>query len=170
MIAEIIAALILGGIALGMVLEPLVRRTPGAASALDDLIEPEETPKGQAIAALREIEFDRETGKLSDVDYDTLKSRYTARALEAMRAEEGVAAAGGADAVEAAIAARVQAIRTAESGEARMCPICGPRPEADAVFCSSCGNRLPTGVSCASCGAAMPPDGQFCEACGQKAA
>ena len=24
----------------------------------------------------------------------------------------------------------------------RACPLCGPRPEADAVFCSACGRRL----------------------------
>jgi hypothetical protein len=30
-----------------------------------------------ALAALKEIEFDRETGKLSDADYELLKTRYT---------------------------------------------------------------------------------------------
>jgi hypothetical protein len=25
---------------------------------------------------------------------------------------------------------------------ARACPVCGPRPESDAVFCSTCGRRL----------------------------
>ena len=39
-----------------------------------------------AVVALREIEFDRATGKLSDTDYAELKSRYTERALAAMRA------------------------------------------------------------------------------------
>jgi hypothetical protein len=41
-----------------------------------------------AVGALREIEFDRATGKLSDADYAALKSRYTAEALEAMRAAD----------------------------------------------------------------------------------
>ena len=47
-------------------------------------LDPEETPKGVALAALKEIEFDRETGKLSDVDYEFLKSKYTGQALEAI--------------------------------------------------------------------------------------
>ena len=32
-----------------------------------------------ALTALKEIEFDRETGKLSDADYELLKGKYTAR-------------------------------------------------------------------------------------------
>ena len=37
--------------------------------ARDEPEDLEETPKGIALAALREIEFDRATGKLSDEDY-----------------------------------------------------------------------------------------------------
>src|SRR4051812_50019664 len=39
----------------------------------------------EAVVALREIEFDRATGKLSDSDYGELKTRYTEHALAAMR-------------------------------------------------------------------------------------
>jgi ribosomal protein L40E len=66
-----------------------------------------------AVEALRELEFDRQTGKISDTDYDSLKSRYTAQALTAMRA-----------------------------GNAPICESCGPRPEADADYCSRCGATL----------------------------
>ena len=41
-----------------------------------------------AVAALREIEFDRETGKLSDSDYAELKVRYTREALAELRASD----------------------------------------------------------------------------------
>lgn len=67
----------------------------------------------QAVDALREIEFDRETGKLSDADYDSLKASYTQRAISAMRSA-GTAA----------------------------CEKCGARPETDARFCSRCGAAL----------------------------
>ena len=40
------------------------------------------------LVALREIEFDRATGKLSDVDYADLKTRYTREAIDAMRRED----------------------------------------------------------------------------------
>jgi ribosomal protein L40E len=66
-----------------------------------------------AVDALRELEFDRETGKISDSDYEPLKARYTEQALAVMRA-----------------------------GSASVCENCGPRPERDAEFCSRCGSAL----------------------------
>lgn len=178
MLIESVAALILGALALAFVVSPLLRRTGGSVSSAPEWVDPEETPKGIALAALKEIEFDRATGKLSDVDYQMLMARYTGQAVEAMRAEEKPEAAAaqadasitGADsaaAVESVIAAKVRAIR---SGSASTCPTCGPRPEPDAIFCSHCGNRLPTGHACEGCGAVLPPDGRFCEGCGRKVA
>ena len=45
------------------------------------------------------------------------------------------------------------------------CPACGPRPESDALFCSSCGRSLTVG-GCAGCGAPLVPGSRFCESCG----
>lgn len=72
-----------------------------------------EASRNPALDALREIEFDRETGKLSDADYQALRSTYTQAAVESMRA-----------------------------GELPICPTCGPRPDKDAIFCSNCGASL----------------------------
>jgi hypothetical protein len=74
MILEIIAALVVGAFALALVVEPMLRSARPASSPLD-LPDLEETPRGIALAALREIEFDRETGKLSDTDYADLKQQ-----------------------------------------------------------------------------------------------
>src|SRR6185437_8042428 len=52
-------------------------------TALDD-----STSRESAIAALREIEFDRATGKLSETDYAALKAQYTRQAILAMRQQE----------------------------------------------------------------------------------
>src|SRR2546430_15029354 len=72
---------------------------------------PHEPGRGSAdaIAALREIEFDQATGKLSDADYRQLKTKYTERAVRALRARGVPAssslAAGADDAIEAAVRA-----------------------------------------------------------------
>jgi len=119
MLVEAVAALLVGVAALLLVLSPLFgppRRVPPAPEPLD----PEETPRGVALTALKEIDFDRETGKLSEADYHFLKAKYTALALEALRAEETAAPAAGS----------------------AICLTCGPRPEPDAIFCSTCGQRL----------------------------
>ena len=73
----------------------------------------EKQRRSLAVDALRELEFDRQTGKISDLDYEPLKARYTEQALAVMRA-----------------------------GNARVCEKCGPRPEGDAEFCSKCGSAL----------------------------
>ncbi len=60
----------------------------------------------------------------------------------------------------------------------RYCSNCGSQAEADAVFCSECGNDLtdrgistphirPAGeVICARCGASNPSESGFCDNCG----
>ena len=82
---EVLAAALVGLAAVWLVLQPLV--LPGRArTPVYEPPDPEETPKGVALAALKEIEFDRETGKLSDEDYAFLKGKYTGVALDALRA------------------------------------------------------------------------------------
>jgi rRNA maturation endonuclease Nob1 len=171
MALEALAALVVALAALWLVLQPLVRPPSSRVSALEP-VDPEETPKGMALTALKEIEFDRQTGKLSDADYDLLKVKYTALALEALRGEE---AGPGSDDIEALIAAKVRSLRSASAATSSetptpACVSCGPRPEPDAVFCSTCGVRLPTRQGCDRCGAALPPESRFCEACGRPVA
>ncbi|HET6576921.1 MAG TPA: zinc ribbon domain-containing protein [Gemmatimonadales bacterium] len=163
---EVIAAALVGAAVLWLVLQPLIAPGPPRAPVFEPL-DPEETLKGVALAALKEIEFDRETGKLSDEDYGFLKRKYTGAALEALRAE--AAADGGVGDVEVMIAARVRALRSAATSAppgAPSCPACGPRPEPDAVFCSTCGQRLQPGGACTGCGAELGPGSRFCERCG----
>jgi hypothetical protein len=136
MILEVVAAALVAIVALWLVLEPLV----GSGARLPrpyEPVDPEETPRGAALAALKEIDFDRETGKLSEGDYEFLKAKYTTLALEALRAESRVTP----DAIEAMVAAKVRTLRSRTSAPLE-CSSCGPRPEPDAVFCSRCGRGL----------------------------
>ena len=116
------------------------------------------TPQVEAVQALREIEFDRETGKLSDGDYSALKTKYTREAVAAMRDEESGLAGSRGDAAEAVI---LQYRRRAAG-----CAVHGPRPESDAIYCSACGLYL--AGSCAHCSAPITEIGaQFCASCGE---
>jgi len=155
---EVLGGIVLAFAVLALVLEPLVRGRPAqshAAKSDDDLdfldVEESDSPKIQALLALREIEFDRATGKLSESDYSELKSTYQRAALEAMEAEEAsdTAVESGAD--------------------MRICPVCGPRPEGDASFCSECGRDLIESNKmrrCGACGGLAPSEAKFCGDCG----
>ncbi len=104
--------LALGG--LSFVLYPLfVTRSFGTTPSRMSPRDTDDAARNPALEALREIEFDRETGKLSDADYAALRTEYTQRAVAVMRA-----------------------------GDAVVCARCGPRPEKDAMFCSNCGAPL----------------------------
>jgi hypothetical protein len=124
----------------------------------------DEADESSAVAALRELEFDRATGKLSDADYADLKARYTKSAIDAMRrgtdADPPTARPTDAD-VEAAVRAHRQRLAG--------CPSCGPRPESDAVYCSNCGGYL--NDRCATCGApVVAPEARYCNNCGNRLA
>jgi hypothetical protein len=158
MLALVVGTVLAVG-ALAYVLFPLLagatiapaRRTPTRREAAGAM-------ESEAVVALREIEFDRATGKLSDADYDELRARYTERALDAMRAGS---AAAPSDAAEAAVLAYRERLKR--------CARCGPRPEPDAVYCSNCGLYL-AGV-CASCDAPVrEPGASFCTSCGHQLA
>jgi hypothetical protein len=175
MLLETVAAVLVALAVIVVIMSPLTGQHPSMVSTVDDPEDLDETPKGIALAALREIEFDKATGKLSDEDYQALKSKYTAEALVLLRNEESTSSSGSGtteagaaasaaasdDPVEALVAER---LRLLQAGSTR-CPTCGPRPEGDALFCSSCGRSLTVG-GCAECGAPLLPGSKFCENCG----
>lgn len=156
---ELLAGIVVAIALMALVLEPLARGRPwiAATESIDGEfdftdIEESESPKVQALLAIKEIEFDRETGKLSDEDYAALKASYQRAALAAIRSEE----ASPSEQPPAAV------------GEA-VCPTCGPRPESTASYCSDCGKALVVAAAtsrCPSCGEPAPAGARFCVECG----
>ena len=135
-------------------LRPAHRRTPKLE--IDD-----EPVPGSAIEALREIEFDRATGKLSDDDYDGMKSRYTVQALVELRAQD---AAEDREVRSSPTDLAERLVKKYRPGST-ICHTHGLRPEADALFCSECGAYLPG--KCEQCGTAVTGAGaHFCTGCG----
>ncbi len=159
---ELALGVVLAAAAVWFVLAPILR--PAAADAeaggsedAGDDPDDDLSPRAVALRALKEIEFDRATGKLTDADYDALKAKYTAEALAALRGEEG--------------SGRGDETPPPSPVSRPVCPTHGPRPEPDAQFCSQCGRRL--GVApgyCARCGAALEGAARYCHACGARVA
>jgi hypothetical protein len=155
MILALILGTVLSIVALGYVLAPLV---VGVTRESRVAVPVAKAPENTAIAALREIEFDRATGKLSDVDYATLREKYAGEALAAMRANP-------TETVDDPVEAAVRAYR----GAHMTCASCGIRPEPDAIYCSNCGSYLPG--KCVSCGVTVKAAGvRYCLDCGTRLA
>ena len=81
-----ISGLILIGSVGWLVAAPLLRprREMPASVEPDGVSDRWERQKKEAYAAIKEAEFDRQTGKLTEEDYDFLREKYEARALEAL--------------------------------------------------------------------------------------
>jgi len=162
----IVAGLLVAVLSVLLVLEPVLRAGDGRAvvplfSDSDDEDDPVQRRRDLALAAIKEIEFDHATGKLSDADFERLKVTYTAEALEALRAADAAAAPAPAaapesaeDAVERLIAeARVQA-----KGR-KFCSECGTPLEGSGKFCVECGSPAPPPPPAQQAGTALPTPG-----------
>lgn len=144
----IVIGLLVAVAAVLVVLEPILRPAAAAPAEPGVFDEPEDDPKVRrkelALAALKEIEFDRATGKLSDGDYQTMLTRYTKEAVEALREAEAPAAAGGnghgavARATDDPVERLIAEARQASKGK-RFCTSCGAALEGSGRFCMECG-------------------------------
>jgi hypothetical protein len=165
MITSVLIGAVLAACGLAFVLTPLLfGSTPGArpvagnGAALSQRIGRSgngSDTEATAVDVLREIEFDRATGKLSDADYGSLKSTYTARALEELRSPDRRESSGPA----AAESSRSPAATPSS------CPSCHHRTVAGAAYCLNCGHYLTERCPC--CGAAITmAAARYCGACG----
>jgi double zinc ribbon protein len=165
---ELILGILLAAGAIYFVLLPILRPPVESASDVEPGDEGEDpaddmSPQTVALRALKEIEFDRATGKLSDSDYEQLKGKYTAEALAALRGDVG---RGTGDVVTSRAPTRPPSLVPRPA-----CPTHGQRPEKDAVFCSECGKRLGSAPGyCARCGTALEGDARYCNRCGARVA
>jgi double zinc ribbon protein len=166
---ELLAGILLVAGAVYFVLRPILRPEPSEETSSEtetnEGLDPDDdfSPRAVALRALKEIEFDRATGKLSDQDYDGLKAKYTAEALAALRAETGELGAGSGTLRDGTAPRSPLPLAT--------CPTHGPRPESDAQFCSECGRRLDTAPGyCARCGTSLEREARYCHSCGARVA
>ncbi|HYL20222.1 MAG TPA: zinc ribbon domain-containing protein [Gemmatimonadales bacterium] len=167
---ELIAGIVLAAGAVYFVLRPILLpeslgREIGDPDGANEGEDPDDdfSPRAVALRALKEIEFDRATGKLSDADYDNLKTKYTSEALAALRVE----VAGRGTRETGHVAAPLPVSRVPSP----VCPTHGPRPEPDAQFCSECGRRLGTAPGyCARCGTSLESGARYCHSCGARVA
>jgi len=139
----------------------LATRRAGRDAAEAERLEHE---RALAMQGLRELEFDREMGKLSDADYAALREGLMTRALGASAVLERLhaTAAAPADAGAAAVAPAPEAAaarpRLVRSGSAAA-PAAGSAAAAATAprirFCPQCGVEVAAANFCSECGAPL---------------
>jgi len=103
-----------------------------------------ERDKALTLRALKELEFDRAMGKVSDGDFAEMRDRLRARAVRLMTQLDGAAmyrAQIERDLVEAGGASQAGGASKASAASGG-CPACATANDADARFCKQCGKAL----------------------------
>lgn len=102
-----------------------------------------EREKTLALRSLKELEFDRKMGKVSEEDFREMSTRLRARATRLIKQLD--AGAGYRARIEADLAKRLGekvSERDAEKAAVRTCAACSTANETDARFCKNCGQKL----------------------------
>src|SRR5512143_2056932 len=118
----LIVGLALFGAATLFVVRPFRSMQPARPSAPEAKARPQEA-RTAALSALRALDFDYQTGKVSEEDYPALRVQLVAEAARYMDAT-----AGEEDQIEAMIRAR-------RAAAGKSCPKCGKKISSDARFC-----------------------------------
>ena len=92
-----------------------------------------EREKLLVLRSIKELEFDRAMGKVSQEDFTEISSRLRARALTLMQ---------DLDRIESPVTAERPSAK-ADGG----CAACGTKNDADARFCKNCGESLKSAVT-----------------------
>ena len=130
------------------------------------VVSPEEVRKPGlkgVLTALRDLDFDHRTGKVSEQDYEPARAILLARAAEAIADPPGAS-------IEGDLEARVREIQMElkEREPAKYCSSCRGRLLASDLFCPRCGS--PQAGVCPSCGRSIAHDDRYCSGCGRPAA
>jgi hypothetical protein len=119
--------------------EPLNERTRAALVREKTLV----------LRSIKELEFDRAMGKLSQKDFDEMSARLRSRALVLMK-QLDVRPAAYAQTIEHELQTRLSSsapepkdrVDRAEARMASDCLSCKASNDPDAIFCKKCGTRL----------------------------
>ncbi len=148
---DFVIALVVLAITLAALAYPLYRARPQSAtlnvSTLDDLL----AQRDGLYATLRDLEADRQLGKLDEADYAARRAKYMAQASQVLQALDVVQGKGAATDAGARLEQEVRAQRkTTDRHAART------KDKAAGGFCRHCGKALDAGDKfCAKCGRAV---------------
>jgi hypothetical protein len=106
--------------------------------------------KTLVLRSIKELEFDRAMGKVSDADFNDVGTRLRARAKSLLQ-QLDVEGQGYRDRIEQELAARLaQTDAPPPAAQARyFCARCGTSNEPDAKFCKRCGASVADGPAAA---------------------
>jgi len=192
----IILSLVLVGGTLVVVLYPLWRQpeTRLSRDASGRTAEELEARYQASLAAIRDLMFDFEMGKVTQADYDRLLTKSKLEAAQIRRQIDQMSQQSEVDLdpnIDAEIEKLVAQLKNSPANgnepllkeidkeieilkhvrhDTLTCPNCGSIAQVGDAFCSSCGQSLENVKvnenTCPECGTSIQPDDAFCAKCG----
>ncbi len=154
-ISAVFIGFLLLGAAIAYVSLPFRQKRKGASPSKSPV--PRERQREAVLAALRDLDFDFRTGKVSEEDYQPLRAQLMAEAAQYMEIETKED-----EQLEEMIRAR-----RAVQPENLKCEHCEAPIQADQRFCSKCGSAIKNDL-CPSCGKKIQAGDLFCASCGSQ--
>ena len=162
MIVALLATL--GATVVAFVLYPVFAET--RARDLGDIGETEreildlEEKKDRLYAALTDLDFEKEAGKVSEADYETARNDYLVQVTAVLARLDVLAPRKGE---------KKKASKPAEGAAVRRCRSCSESSPESAKFCIHCGTAFtPSEATCEGCGETLPKQARFCMSCGKQ--
>jgi hypothetical protein len=135
-----VVAVVLAVATFVFIIYPLFKQRPSQEGlAQDDKLLELSSRRDTTYSMLKELEFDFQSGILTEEDYRDLETRYKKKAISALR---GIDELQEGTNVEDEIEKRVLQLRQTKG---RFCPQCGTKYQAGDRLCASCGTDLSQG-------------------------
>jgi len=135
--------LLIIAVSVGFVVQPLLRNTPGMPqrkSGRRNQLAELQAQRDTLLAAIKDLEFDYEMGKLSEDDYSRMNARFRREAAAILQQIDQTNAHTGK---RKKLEAELQALRRQKRTNGKLaCAHCGAAVEPQHRFCGHCGQRL----------------------------
>jgi len=142
LLSMLMAATTLVGIAALRAIRPLVSEHDDRSAVIGQRTRAAlEQEKANTLRTIKELEFDRAMGKMSEADFTEMSVRLRARAQRLMKQLD--AGTGYRPKIEQDLAKRLgDAAESPSPNAQRTCSRCSTSNDTDARFCKNCGERL----------------------------
>ena len=136
----VLVALVLTVLTFAFIVYPLFKQGSRSVDLVkDEKMQELHSRRDTTYSMLKELEFDFQSGILTEEDYQDLEARYKRKAISILRSIDDLKEDNE---VEEVIEKQVRELRRDKS---QFCPQCGAQCQEDDRFCSRCGTSLSQG-------------------------
>jgi rubrerythrin len=133
----------------------------GSQDPVEERLRRLNSEKESVYSALKEIDFDYNTGKLSKEDYDELEKKYKSQAVALLKEIDSIGGKSYIQDLDEEIEREIRAVRKTELTD-------GEEIEREITNARQSRILEDSGLTCSLCGNRYKPDDRFCSKCGAR--